>query len=94
VEGLLETEQTPDTEAFMEVLQDRSIPPDAALPRTGVGLEWERQLGSIFIHSAIYGTRSSTVLLMDRGGTAQICERTFDVEGFVGQVDLKFVTAA
>jgi uncharacterized protein with NRDE domain len=71
----------------MDILQNRDIPPDTALPRTGVGLEWERRLGAIFIHSAIYGTRSSTVLLVDRQGTAQICERTFDVDGFVGQVD-------
>ena len=78
----------------MKVLQDRTTPPDEALPHTGVGLEWERRLGSIFIHSAIYGTRSSTVLLVDRGGAAQICERTFDVEGFVGQVDREFGTAA
>jgi uncharacterized protein with NRDE domain len=89
VEGLLASERPPAIEALMEILQDRAIPPDAALPHTGVGLEWERRLGSVFIHSAIYGTRSSTVLLQDREGTAQICERTFDVEGFVGQVDCK-----
>jgi uncharacterized protein with NRDE domain len=87
VEHLLTSGSPPAIPALMAILQDRTVPPDAALPHTGVGLEWERRLGSIFIHSAIYGTRSSTVLLLDREGTARICERTFDVEGFVGQVD-------
>ena len=87
VEHLLASASPPTIPPLMDILQDRTVPPDAALPRTGVGLEWERRLGSIFIHSAIYGTRSSTVLLLDREGTAQICERTFDVNGFVGQVD-------
>lgn len=87
VERLLTSKRPPAVMALMDILQDRTIPPDNALPRTGIGLEWERRLGAVFIHSAIYGTRSSTVLLMDREGGVQICERTFDVEGFVGQVD-------
>jgi len=87
VERLLASKRPPAVMALMDILQDRTIPPDDALPRTGVGLEWERRLGAVFIHSAIYGTRSSTVLLMDREGAVQVCERTFDVEGFVGQAD-------
>ena len=38
--------------------------PDEQLPKTGVPLEWERMLSSLFIKSEDYGTRSSTVLLM------------------------------
>ena len=38
--------------------------PDEQLPKTGVPLEWERMLSSLFIKSDDYGTRSSTVLLM------------------------------
>lgn len=36
------------------------------LPDTGVGLEWETILSSIFVKSPNYGTRASTVMLIDR----------------------------
>jgi uncharacterized protein with NRDE domain len=83
----LSSQQPPGVKDLLEMLQDRSVPPDADLPHTGVGLEWERRLGAVFIHSDIYGTRSSTVLLVASDGTARVCERTFDRGGFVGEVD-------
>ncbi|MEJ2724875.1 MAG: NRDE family protein [Deltaproteobacteria bacterium] len=59
-------------------LQDRSVPPDKALPHTGVDLEWERLLSPIFISSPNYGTRSSTVLLIDQQDRVTFVERTFN----------------
>ncbi|WP_210364759.1 NRDE family protein [Bacillus sp. REN3] len=38
---------------------------DHFLPSTGVSLEWERLLSPMFIRSEGYGTRSSTVILMN-----------------------------
>jgi uncharacterized protein with NRDE domain len=64
-------------EALLALLVDRGQPPDDRLPDTGVGLEWERRLGSRFIVSPDYGTRSSTVLLVSRQGPATFCEWTF-----------------
>ena len=90
VKSQLNPTRPADVEALMHILGDRSIPPDYDLPRTGVGLEWERRLGSIFIRSDIYGTRSSTVLLVAKDGTVSICERTFDQEGFVGEAEFVF----
>ena len=89
VEERLSAHQPPDMEDLMQVLQDRTVPPDEDLPRTGLELEWERRLGSIFIRSDIYGTRSSTVLLVAKDGSAHICERTFDRHGPTGEVELK-----
>jgi uncharacterized protein with NRDE domain len=66
-----------DAEIIFSILQDRSKPPDHLLPNTGVSLEWERILSSIFITSSTYGTRSSTVLLWDRNGNIEFFERTF-----------------
>lgn len=43
------------------------------LPNTGVPLEWERALGSIFINRDDYGTRASTVLRV-RNGSANVSE--------------------
>ena len=51
---------------LFDLLHDTQTYPDASLPDTGIGLEWERLLSSAFIATPIYGTRSSTVLLMQR----------------------------
>ncbi|WP_281383688.1 NRDE family protein [Candidatus Competibacter phosphatis] len=51
--------------------------PDPELPRTGVSLEWERWLSSIFIDAPGYGTRSSTLLLADDRGQARMLETTW-----------------
>lgn len=54
------------SDQLFALLQLTDRPEDEGLPDTGVSLEWERLLSSIFIHSQeqAYGTRSSTVLLM------------------------------
>ncbi|MGA9228414.1 MAG: NRDE family protein [Mesobacillus sp.] len=46
-------------------LESSDPAPDHLLPATGVPLEWERLLSPIFIKSEGYGTRSSTVILMN-----------------------------
>ena len=58
------------------LLADEAPAPDAALPDTGVGLAWERTLSPVFIASADYGTRSSTVVLLGGGGT-RFAERSW-----------------
>ena len=62
-------------EGLFRMLADGYRPEDADLPDTGVGLEWERLLSSAFIKSPSYGTRSSTVFLVDEQGHAQFIER-------------------
>ncbi len=69
------------TEALLEILSDRTTPPDHALPDTGIGQERERLLGSRFIRSPGYGTRSSTAMTINRNGEVQFMERTFDAMG-------------
>jgi uncharacterized protein with NRDE domain len=68
----------PSPEALLDLLADRSRPPDDRLPVTGVGLEWERVLSPLFIESQDYGTRSSTVLIIDREGCVTFVERVFN----------------
>lgn len=65
-------------ERLFALLADRTRPPDDSLPETGVGLAWERVLSPLFIESPVYGTRSSTVLLIDRKGGVDFAERVFD----------------
>ena len=68
---------TLSTEAIFTVLGDRELPPDGELPETGVGLEWERLLSPLFITSDIYGTRSSSIVTIDRSGKLEFYERTY-----------------
>ena len=64
-------------ESLFQLLLDRTVPKDDSLPDTSVGLEWERILSPAFITSQAYGTRSSTVILLDRSGTVLFIERSF-----------------
>lgn len=69
----------PDLEAALfKILSDRKIAPDDKLPSTGIGLEWERLLSSIFIASPTYGTRSSTLLLIGKNRRVKLVERVFN----------------
>ncbi len=54
---------------------------DALLPDTGVGYEWEKALSSIFIQTEKYGTRTSTLLLVDKNKTLTWKERCFSHKG-------------
>ena len=78
LESLLLREQKPLPEEVFNILTDRSIPDDESLPDTGVGLEWERILSPIFISSPTYGTRSSTVLMINRKGHVTFIEKIFN----------------
>ena len=75
---IISTQINPDPEALFHILCDRSVPPDKDLPDTGVGLEWERTLSSVFIKSPNYGTRSSTLLFIDLDNQATLFERTYN----------------
>jgi len=55
--------------------------PDAALPQTGVALEWERRLSAALITGPDYGTRASTVLLVGADGHVAFEERTRAADG-------------
>ena len=62
---------------LFDALGDTRPAAEEELPRTGVSLEWERQLASIFIRAPGYGTRASTVVLMESAGTLTFIERNF-----------------
>ncbi len=71
--------------ALLAVLAESTIAPDAALPETGVGIERERMLSSAFLKSEFYGTRASTVVLIDNSGEAHFVERSFGAWGLQGE---------
>ncbi len=73
---LLAQDPLPQEERFLALLADTTPAPDHLLPDTGVGLEWERILSPIFIKSPNYGTRSSTIIVVDKEGKVTFVEKT------------------
>lgn len=78
--GILAAEELSVEELF-QTLMDRDAAPDKSLPDTGVGLPLERMLSPVFIASPGYGTRSSTIILMDGNGDITFTERSFNLQG-------------
>jgi len=62
-----ETDDVDSLEPLLQALADTTPAPDSALPDTGVGLALERMLSPPFVRNGTYGTRCSTVVLVERG---------------------------
>ena len=62
--------------ALFQLLADRTRADDHELPDTGVDRQFERLLSSIFIEGEQYGTRSSSVITVDRRHQVNFSELT------------------
>ena len=67
-------------EPLFSALADTQPAPDAALPDTGVGIEMERWLSPPFVRGERYGTRCSTVVLVEAQSIV-FAERRFGPDG-------------
>ena len=72
-------------ETLLAALADRTFADDRSLPDTGIPKDWEKRLSAAFICAPGYGTRASTVLLIDHEGEVHFRERTFGEHGAVSQ---------
>jgi uncharacterized protein with NRDE domain len=80
-----------DIEPLLRALADPSIAPDHELPDTGVGMALERRLSAAFIVGEQYGTRASSIVLVDDTGI-RFVERSFGPNGSVlGTVDQRII---
>jgi len=79
--NVLDSADKLDCEALFSILRNNECPPKHLLPDTGVGPYWERILAPIFIHSEIYGTRTSSLVLLTRDGRLRFIERTHGSSG-------------
>ncbi len=81
-----------DPGELLRMLADRTPAAEGErLPETGLSPEWERLLSSPFILSPEYGTRCSTVLLLEPSGAFELRERRFDRTGAVdGDTEVRF----
>lgn len=80
---------TDDLQPLWEALADERIATDESLPDTGIGRDLERRLSAAFIRGETYGTRASTIVLVDHDGRGWIHERRFGPEAvFLGESSL------
>jgi len=82
---LLGNLQKPDEESLFKILTNTEQPPNEQLPDTGIGIETERKLSSIFVNKQVisdaeYGTRCSTVLTIDYSNNVTFIERDLDTK--------------
>ncbi len=73
----LENQRLIEPQYLFEILADTELAQDDDLPKTGISQELERRLSSIFIQGVEYGTRSSTVLLIDRNNHVIFKEKSY-----------------
>lgn len=71
---------------LFDILSNVETAEDSHLPNTGIDIELERQLSPLFIKTAEYGTRCSTVLLVDKDNNVTFVERTYE-NGFYKDVN-------
>ena len=83
--AVLQRQQTPDFSSLAACLQRQAPFADEALPDTGVGIALERMLSPPFICGQDYGTRCTSVLLMNRAGVMQMMEQNYQPGGQPGQ---------
>jgi uncharacterized protein with NRDE domain len=60
------------------LLIDKTASPEDELPDTGLKKEIEKQISSIFVEIPDYGTRSSTVILIDQKDNVTFIEKSLD----------------
>jgi uncharacterized protein with NRDE domain len=67
-------------EHLFSMLADPTPAPEGS-PGTGLSADWERTLSSPFVIHPTYGTRCSTILLIEPSGAVVMAERRFDPSG-------------
>lgn len=73
---LIEEENVSEQTLFELLADDRKAPGDQ-LPDTGLPTEIEKKLSPVFIRTEEYGTRCSTILLVDQNDNVTFVERRF-----------------
>lgn len=51
------------------------------LPNTGLSVDWEQRLSSIFIVSPEYGTRTTNIIVQDSEGNISVYDRSYNEQG-------------
>lgn len=65
------------SDAFFNLLNDTQTAAEDTLPETGIDIGFERLLSATFIQGEVYGTRSSTILLINQNNRLKLEERSY-----------------
>ncbi len=77
------SEENIDTDDLFKILSDEKEAPEDQLPDTGLSPELEKVVSPVFIKSDRYGTRSSTVILINSLNEVLFIEKSLDTENNV-----------
>jgi len=80
----------PDEEAIFRFLKNPKTYPSDQLPNTGLTPEMEKAISPVFIETDKYGTRCSTLLMIDNNGQVTFIERTFPVDEQNSETEKRF----
>lgn len=70
-----------DIEQLFYLMKSEQQAKTEQLPNTGLPLNWEQLLSSIFITSSEYGTRTTNIITLDNKGNIAIYDRSFNAAG-------------
>lgn len=81
LENLTKPGKTIEVNDLLSLLADETLAPESDLPDAGVNSELEKVLSPIFINSLGYGTRCSTILIVDQYNSVSFFEKTYPKPG-------------
>lgn len=70
-----------DIEQLFKLMKSAQQAQSEHLPKTGVPLDWEQLLSSIFIISSEYGTRTTNIITLDNEGNIAIYDQSYNEQG-------------
>jgi len=79
-----------DVEDLFRLLRDNDTAENKELPDTGLSKEIEKNLSPLFINMDKYGTRCSTVILIDHSDNVTFVERTYSDAEQTGEEKFEF----
>jgi len=80
----------PNKEEIFRLLQNRDVYPYHKLPDTGLSPEMEKAVSPVFIQTDDYGTRCSTLLLINKEGWVTFTERTYSTQDKSQEIEKRF----
>lgn|SRR5690625_5274 len=91
LQSITKQNETMTPNHLFPLLTDRKKASDHKLPNTGVSHKLEKQLSPLFIQTENYGTRSSTIVLIDKSGRVTFSERTYNAGSIQNEASFHFV---
>lgn len=79
-----------DEDAVFNLLKNRKTYPEHLLPETGLTPTMEKAVSSIFIETENYGTRCSTLLMIDNKRMVTFIERTYSNDKNDNEIEKRF----